>query len=339
MTRLRAPTAGFVLPYVLAVIVILSLITVLGAEVLRRSVSSATAIESKYRYNQALDRSERIVMHLFLKSPMAGTGLRLRQAADQRQNRSAENIQDLGVSQDEDIWQANGTWRQLNLDGLNVYIMYQDVAGLISLNFADTDIIERALASGLGEDADVTSLTAKLVDYRDTDARRSFQGGERADYRLKRLHPPTNSSLRTLKETSRVMDWGLSSPQLDFVTRNFTVLFGASRPIESRMRAETKNILNLAQTDLELTRSESLLQQELLSPPYPSETGRFTFLLIDPNTGVGLERIIEIQRQSGSADQAFYRRLITQDTVISEDYMIGDSDEIAKLPLPWASNN
>ncbi len=331
--------SGFVLPYVLAVIAILSLISILGAKSLRSNSETIFSFRTSAELTSALNEAEEVVTFLFLTRPMVSSGLDLSDRSIETSEIAFGDTPDESELEEASIWQANGTARVLTSKGLKVVAEYQDVTGLVSLNTGTQDIIELALEHHLRRSSTATSLAAKLIDYRDMDSRRSFLGGERADYRLKGLREPTNSAIRRLEELEMILDWQLSIEELEALTSFFTAAPTAGFPSEIRMKKVLQQVLAPAKTTSIFGPILGLSENEIVTARFPSETGRFTLTVVGQGDVIARRRIVEIERTAGAPNQAFQRRLVASYPVRSELGVISQHDDTRAIPLPWAPGN
>ncbi len=327
---------GFVLPYVLAVLAILSLISVLGANILRTNSNSVFAMTNTAQLSSALDDAEQMTIFMFATRPMVSGGMDLSYRPVDQTAIVFGDLPDESELAPGSVWHANRESRTVQVDGLRVDIEYQDVAGLVSLNTGEQDIIELLLKALLSEPSTAGSLTAKLVDYRDSDTRRSFMGGERADYRMKGLRLPTNSSIRTLQELNLVLDWQLTDSELATLMLNSTVAPTAGFPAPRRMSEELRDSLAAGKTTSIFGPLLDLTENEIVTSRYPSETGRFTLTAYGRQSGLALRRIIEIERTAGSPNLPFQRRLVAEFPIGPDANQTSLENVHRPIPFPWS---
>jgi len=203
----RVCAGGFVLPSVLAFILVFSIIGLIGTQAAREGQSLTRDLQARHAAERALVSAEsRAVFALLTGEPVIG-GLDLSRGASQGEQEAdgANRLGGLGASPEgQAFWSGKGGKRR---DSSGVTVAYQDAAGLVSLNRRRPEQVE-ALLEGMGLAGDrAQRLAATLIDYVDDDDRRRFLGAERQAYRLAQRPPPTNAPLRDLREAYRVLDW------------------------------------------------------------------------------------------------------------------------------------
>lgn len=330
---------GFILPYVLVVIAILSAISILGVNTIRARTADLTVLIDNHAVERAMTDAEEIVTYTFLTRPMVSGGIDLsNRIVDQSTLSPDEYPDESGIPQGA-VWLATGELRRMTLRGVQVDIVYRDVGGLISINSASASVLEAWLSTYLEQPSLAKSLTAKLLDYRDFDNRRGFLGGERADYRFRTLPPPTNSSLRSFLELYRVLDWELSLAEYSQLLKHFTLLPMAERPALQRAPAELASILN-EETSTVFSRGRlDLVDEQLLNSRLPSENARFIFFGNGQGGTAPLQRIVEIERTTGAPNLPRQRRTVADGVVLVDKQEYIPNDDIKQLPVPGSSND
>lgn len=303
--------SGFVLPYVLAVVAILSLLTALGAEALMRSQGAIGEMADRNTLVWALDEAEAGATHVFLTRPMVSAGLDLsNRPVDEAELMMGEPLSEEGLDQ-ADIWSATGGVRQAVIGDNVVEIAYQDADGLISLNSADLPVLTAWLKSVIGDGEEARILSARIADYRDADSMRQFLGAERADYRLARLSPPSNSNLRSFEEIGHIFGFA-QKRSLDREAFMYTTLFATSgMPRKAGIPVQLLPILSAFTGNL-TGYSDDLVETQLIDSRFPSERAQFVLTATSPNARFGLRRVVEIERTAGAADQPFTRRCVAE---------------------------
>ncbi|MEO0983324.1 MAG: hypothetical protein AAFX03_11810 [Pseudomonadota bacterium] len=339
--RSRAPdrTAGFVLPYVLAMIAVLSLIAALGANALRRSQTNVLALERLDTLQRALDAVEAETLYVFTTSNFARSGIDLSDRVVDQTALSLGEAPDESELDPADVWLATGQTRRTLIGGVPVYVAYQDADGLISLSSAN-DLVLGRLLGGFGlPPAQARGLVRKLNDYTDADHRRQFEGGERADYRLERRPPPTNSSLRSWQEIRSILDWDevnlSASPEFIRLLTFFTT---ASIPNTSTMPPEVAEAMEVDEQGLDPDQSD-LADYQWVTNTYPSPRARFILTAISPDGRSGLRRIVEAERTSTAPDQPFTRRLVIETGIGPDEIERLDWDGTPRLGVSASSRN
>lgn len=324
--------SGFVLPYVLAVIAILSLLTVVGANTLRQSKKSLGEMASRNDLSRALDNSEALILHVFLTRPMVSGGLDMSgQAIDESELAMGEPIDESELTP-EQVWLATGGVRTINLDQTLVEVSYQDADGLVSLNSADPVILSAWLGASPARTSTANALAAKLIDYRDPDNARQFQGAERADYRLAGLPAPSNSVIRHLSELNQIYGFAeaFASDPLDF---SMMTLFSATGVPRQRGMPDALNTILAPILGGAVSGTDDLTENQLINSRYPSERAQFTLTAYSPHARVGLRRVVEIERTASAPDRPYTRRRVTEYTVASDAAAMEQTSEQTHVPL------
>jgi len=298
-------SGGFVLPYVLLVIAILSLSLTLIAQRIQSTSKVIAEIEAQFSGNIALNSAEADTIYALLTSVPAKNGYEL----------NPEKEIDLFGSEKErdippDIWPAKGDLRQSITSEGTVIVKLRDGSGFVPVNNIDEEAI-LALTRSFGVSKKVQkSLTAKLLDYIDEDSHRQFLGGERADYRLRQMSPPTNASLRRLGELSNIMEWNGILDEigykavLDRVTLN------------PKVKTVKKNFIEPSfekQLEIEFSKSGDVYDILRLDN-YPTDVIRLT--LYHRNVeGKIMRRKTEVDKTIALFKKPFARQLLYQDTL------------------------
>ena len=331
--------AGFVLPYVLVVVAILSAISILGVNTIRERTADLSVLIENQRVERALDDAEEIVTFSFLTRPMTTQGLDLSDRYIDPRTIAPDLFPDESEIPPDAIWRAEGDARRLFIRGVEVDVFYRDIAGLISINSASSSVLESWLSTYLEQPSLAKSLTAKLLDYRDQDNRRVFLGGERADYKFRTLRPPTNSSLRSFAELSHVLDWDLSQNELSILIRHFSILPMAERPVLSRAPSVLSRVLR-EETETVFSRgSLDLVDAAILNSRLPTENARFIFFANGAGSAPSLQRIVEFERTTGAPNLPRQRRTVADGVALVNKQEYIPDDEIRQFPVPGSSND
>ena len=120
---------------------------------------------------------------------------------------AAVNRAVLGLLDSRPLWRTDGSFRQIELDGVAVTVSVQDELGRIDLNVAEAGLLSGLLRSS-GLDAQAASaLTDKILDWREADTGRRLNGANEADYRAAGLsYRPRNGPFQSVEEVQLVMD-------------------------------------------------------------------------------------------------------------------------------------
>jgi hypothetical protein len=335
----RTTERGFVLPYVLVVIAILSAISILGVNTIRERTADLSVLIENHHVERAVEDAEEIVTFTFLTRPMTTRGLDVSSRFLDPRTIEPDLLPDDSEVPDDQIWRASGELRRLNIRGVDVDIFYRDISGLISINSASSSVLETWLAANLEQPSLAKSLTAKLLDYRDQDNRRGFLGGERADYRFRTLPPPANSSLRTFHELDRVLDWDLSPVEFTRLLKHFSILPMAERPALQRA-PEGLDTLFREETDTVFSRRRlDLVDEAILNSRLPSEGARFIFFANSQSGTAPLQRIVEFERTTGAPNLPRQRRTVAEGVTLLDKREYTPNDDVKQLPVPRSSDD
>ncbi|PHS29122.1 MAG: hypothetical protein COA85_02000 [Robiginitomaculum sp.] len=328
---------GFVLPYVLVVIFILALTSTIAVRSLNSSGRIVTALNADILAEQRLASAEADTLYVFLTSALVKGGVDTSYTPW-----TGEDILDgFDVSRlpPNAIWSAAGGKRFSRYATGNVNVTYRDISGLVPLNRDAPELLNR-LFKGLGLKSDAAkTAAAKLGDYMDFDNRRRFRGGERADYRLKFIPPPSNAQLRAYEEIYHVLGMrSLLSPGIydrlrlyttltptstyyrtKFLSSDVARILGLDKPNGNGMRAGRRNI--------------DFVNEITASIETPTLQGRFIFST-PKMMGKIIVRAVEIERTPAAADLPFRRNVVFEETRDASDNIKNDSakDE-ASLPV------
>ena len=298
--------AGFVLPYVLIVVVILSFSLILIGQRLQNTSSLLRQMEAQLDQETAINSAESEAIYSLLTASPVAFGQELNPLKSLSYSKSKIQRQT-----PQDIWLANGGVRQSMTSTGIVGVEYRDGSGFIPINSADRKTL-MALTRSLGiRRQEAESLVAKLRDFIDEDSRRQTLGGEGSDYRLLQMLPPTNGAIRTRGELNNVIGWKSKLDQidendiLDKITFSQKIIYPKEHFIEATFREQL-------QLDLEKSGSLMALQR---SNKHPTDVARFAIYYQHPEGGFS-KRTIEVEKTISSLQKPFSRQLIYQDVVI-----------------------
>lgn len=313
----RRTDAGFVLPAVLAYIAAFMLIVVLAANALERAQETTLKLETQNRLSAALDDIEAQAAYAFLTSTPVPGGVELFRTTpiDPTAALMGTSTGEGGNNPVGQIWRADNGELKFVSNGITGSARYRDVGGLISLNSTDPVIIARMLDL-LGVSGDqAAGLASTLKDYTDDDSLRRPRGGEAADYRLRQKQAPTNSPLRDVSEVVDVLGWDelpvIRSPAfLELVTISFT-------GPEPRWVFSPEPLKSIAST-LTASWRDDLDPIDIAANDHavPGARARLSLNIVDPDSGIGRYRIVEIERLT-TALAAPYSRLLVYETSFS----------------------
>ena len=211
---------GFVVPYVLVAIAVLSLATLFAMERLSRNTALIAEIEARAEAETALASARAELTYALLGSSPLREGLDLRGRVDPQQalliGQAAGARPEPG---DPALWVPDGAWRTLP----SAAVSLRDATGLFPLNTAQPEATA-ALLEALGlPRSDARAAGARLADYTDSDATRRPGGAERVQYRNAERPDPANRPLRSLGELHRVLGWDAVLEAIDLTRLAETV--------------------------------------------------------------------------------------------------------------------
>jgi Type II secretion system (T2SS), protein K len=309
---------GFVLPYVLVVVFILALVSAVAVRSITSSSTIITELNEDMLAEQRLLSAEADTLFVFLTSVPVKGGIDTSHMVW-----TGEEVVD-GFNVDRllpgALWSAAGGERQSVSANGKVIVRYRDGAGFVPLNRNAPEMITRLL-KGLGlKTVEAKSAAAKLGDFVDDNTIRRFQGGERADYRLKGLPVPENAPLRVHEEIYRIMDWDkLIPPKRYQQLLNITTLTASSTYYRKKfLSSEAVKALGLDEPNGAVRsivpNTIDLFDDITSTVEMPSKIGRFTYSTL---TVPGLIRIraIELERTSGAPDRPFKRHVVFEETI------------------------
>ena len=327
---------GFVLPYVLVFLLILSLLTITTVNRLIKSTSIVSDLQFNSKNELLLHSAEtEAVFSLLTGSPVPG-GLDINPLSPIPStfglSSDALNLS-LGLEttityDSSNIWDANGALRQAVFsDGL-VFVELHDVSGLVSLRlYQDEDLIN--ILEHLSISKEVSrSLVAKLRDYSDSDQVRRFRGAEDFDYKAQGLQLPTHQNLRAFQEIYSVMDWHAHLQQAEFEQfMDLTTLQIVPGFKTAFIRPEFFDLFST-----ESSRPSGGISGVVGSTTNPSGRYRLTFY-IENNRGGYMKRVLEISVNALTGSVPFKKRWVYEnrdiqwlsvDDLQNTDYEIKD---------------
>jgi type II secretory pathway pseudopilin PulG len=309
----RTISAGFILPYVMVTIAILAFAGTIAVNRIQNTTKIVARLQEEATAQLALQSAETQTLYTLLTSTPISFGLDVKNT-----NPGPEaSLQDIRNADAPELWAANGELRLAATPHGDVLVSYRDVGGLVPLNTADKKVIVRFLKSlGIGADK-ARKMAASLADYVDSDHARQFGGAERAEYRLHRLAPPTNSPLRKYSELYRVMHWPEQLLKMDMERfKDQTTLASTSFMIQKHFAdPQLYKTIGSAVGDI-IDPAANATEGSILSDnTYPSRRSRITLRYQSPQGRV-YRRVIEVKRDIGGHEYPFRRFLIYDVTVL-----------------------
>ncbi|WP_407529275.1 general secretion pathway protein GspK [Methylobacterium oryzisoli] len=179
--RSRAREDGFVLPAVLAIMIVVSAAALIATDRHRARMNVAESQGRALRLQGLADGLARLVAAGFLMERMRG-------------------VPGLGLPPNGSVWACALP------DNRRVAVAVQDHAGLIDLNAAPRALLETTFRVLGIADADAATLAAEVVDYRDPDDTPEPNGGaERRQYAARGLaYGPRNAPFSSVDEIERL---------------------------------------------------------------------------------------------------------------------------------------
>lgn len=305
----RDAQSGFVLPFALAVIAVIAVIAAFVGGRIYDAQQTVFRIQTNNDIDRALFSAEAKATFVFLTAPPAPGGFL---TSSRPVNEDAYLVGDPPVELDDldenELWLSTGGRRRDAYEGVDVLISIQDINGLVSLESTEDRILSKFVQSFDISENDADALVAKLRDFTDVDSRRRFRGAERADYRLRAAPPPTNSPLRSLGELKNIDGWretGLAE-NIDFL-RLATARRTTTRPYSPNMPADLRKRAPIEDWDPD---SDDIFAASTAVRGYPSSRARMRLVAVDRNRGLGVERLIEVQRRPDALDVPYERVLV-----------------------------
>jgi len=124
-------------------------------------------------------------------------------------------------------WPADGSIREVAIDGIRLKIATFDESGKIDLNYADPELLARLLILADVDQNRAIALADAILDWRDGDDLRRLQGAEASDYRAAGLpYEPRDGPFESVSELQLVL--GMEPDIFDRIRQALTVYSGSS---------------------------------------------------------------------------------------------------------------
>ncbi|MEM9168727.1 MAG: hypothetical protein AAGC56_03660 [Pseudomonadota bacterium] len=281
----------------------LSIIAFAGFQAVSTSATLMAGLRDDFQAQTAVFSAEQETLFAFLTAQPTNRGLYTGPPLD------GEAIA-LGVTSIAEIdasafWRGDGASRLASQAEGDVRVVYQDGGAFLYLGFEDA-AIAAALFQALGASRmDSEAFAARLGDYQDMDFTRRFRGGERSDYRIARMAPPTDSPLRAAGELTRVLGAdALLTPDLLRRLERLTAYGAGYSPMKAAyLSPELGPVL-----ERHLERDD--LNTVAASDPSPSAIARFTFSAAGAETV--FHRVIQYERRAFGEARPFRRTFVEE---------------------------
>ena len=305
--------AGFIMPFVLVSIAAMSLVAAASFAAISRASAYMSALEAQTRAEWALMNAEAEIAFAYLSGAPVRGGVYVGSEDFETYTDGAGEVVDGRMAQ-EDVWFGRGGMRRVSTRLLgDALVAYQDASGLAALNALTVDEIEQVLVAAGAPTATAASFAAKILDYRDPDSLRRFQGGESADYRLAQRGGPANSPLRSIEELGWVLE--AESVLTEPVWRALMAYATAGGGVSGMSAAFAPPALApvVAARPERLGGARDPIRDTAATNRFPSTRARFSIVVVDGNLG-NFERIVELERSADAIDKPF-RRYWVEDRV------------------------
>ncbi len=318
----RSSSEGFVLPYVLVAIAIMSLVITIAAQRLQNISELILQIQNDTEAEMAFMSAEAEILYIYLTSIPAQGGMQLITRGEEQERRKRTPVAPLNSSRDQDlawrnVWSGAGETRRVQTPYGDVMASYRDISGLIDINSAKENILEKFIISFDVRPSLAKALAATLVDYRDPNHQRKFRGAEAVDYRLRKLPPPTNSPLKSYNELNAILYWPEFLDAVDMHKfMDTTTLAGDVGYLRYAFVApEMLEALGLHTQKLQADFGSDGFLSYLVNEKFPSDRARFTLKIRTNSTGYR-KRVVEFKRELSGLNKPFERFWIYDATVL-----------------------
>lgn len=306
---------GAALPLVLVMIAGLSLIMAAAYRSVSLSSGVMRDLQANMNASQSLFSAEQQTLFIFLTGQATPLGLYLGEPINTEE--VVFDRFDFSTLQQDAVWFAGGGERRVNNPEGRVVVSYWDGSAFPSLARVTKETAEVIFeAIGLKRD-DGAVLAARLADYQDKDNVRRFRGGERSDYRLAELNPPTNSPLRNFEELFSVLGVGDMLSHEQHIALRERLSFSPEY-IELRKAFVDDDFDAVVDAD----RDGEITDSSRLNDETPSRRARFKMTAY---TSAGAHvRVLEIYRSANGAGKPFRRYWISEEKNANAKIMSGE---------------
>jgi len=312
---------GFVVPYVLFAILVLSLITIFAMDRLNKAVRVTELVEVSQLSSRQIDDAQNRLLYILLAATPMRDGYDLGggvygQVSNFNQAEPHENYV-------RDIWIPNGTWRKID----SVYVSLQDESGLVPINSASDSVLRELLKFAGATQSAARHLSAEVADYVDYDVKIRNGGAERVQYRAAGLREPPNEPMRHWAEIKQLRSWkdfeeGISFEYLERSTTLEPFQQGISvRYVPSNLRP----LLEIRQKEIGVSGGDPLAV-DLSSERRPSGRVRATFLVLNDHPQI---RQVSLSRMVSDFEKPFQSQIVFERAVRPSE-LLSLRDELKK---------
>ncbi|MCF6291810.1 MAG: general secretion pathway protein GspK [Robiginitomaculum sp.] len=207
---------------------------------------------------------------------------------------------------EQDGFTANGLPLSFDLEDMSYKVRLVDDRGLLGLNSADRELLEKAIEQFAPLDTDSKSLASAILDWRDADSDPRPFGAEARAYSNQNLPPPANRPFVHIAELGRVA--GMNRQIFAAIAPLFSVSTKLPSPDPQFAPLAILELLDLAPSELSQIISnrengQTLAPQTIdnfVSKPETNTTGQQTGTIIyhafvEVNTNTGIHRAERLQ--------------------------------------------
>lgn len=336
----RHNESGFVLPYVLFVILILAMATTIAAQRLLSANTAMNEMQIKMRTEKILQSAEAAASYSLLTGNPGDKGYDLSPqspivwefgflSSDGLTALDKNAVQSLS----QDIWHANGDMRGYSLPNgtqtkgsspslvaVDAVVSLQDTTGLVSLNQTNSRMLKPVLQYAGAPRSQTDRLVHSLWDYIDFDSAKRVNGAESREYRRQKKTPPSNSPIRSYEELGALLYWNEMSGKLDMRKLKELTTINSTLGFRETFATQTlKNLINLDTESLHESRRPSFENQ--LQANINSTSGAARIRIWARRADGQLDkRVIEIERKFESVDMPYRRHWVYETTVLESDF-------------------
>lgn len=185
---------------------------------------------------------------------------------------------------EEDTIIANGQLVIFDLDGMSYKVRLVDDRGMIGLNSANAELLEKVIEELAGFDVDAKALADAILDWRDADSDPRPLGAEARFYESQNLPEPANRAFFNVAELGRVA--GIDRQIFTAISPVLSISNKLASPDPQFAPAAILELLDLAPSEL----SQIIDGRENGQTSTPQAIDNFT---AEPETNAGEQQIAE----------------------------------------------